>query len=88
MYFEIENLFEWAFKKFLKGAECRAMKEQPVLLSAEPSLQSIFLFLPKFSRILATLGYKPAQMTALMIFSLSVVCLKRENIPSSSLFHI
>lgn len=32
----------------------------------------IFLFLPKFSRILATLGYKPAQMTALIIFSLSI----------------
>lgn len=39
----------------------------------------IFLFLPKFSRILATLGYKPAQMTAVIIFSLSMRAGGREQ---------
>jgi len=39
----------------------------------------IFLFLLKLGRIFATFGYKPAQMTALSNFSLSVEDSKVNN---------
>ena len=47
----------------------KSLREQVIIIIFNAY---IFLFLPKFSRILATLGYKPAQMTALIIFSLSI----------------
>lgn len=47
----------------------KSLREQVIIIVFNAY---IFLFLPKFSRILATLGYKPAQMTALIIFSLSI----------------
>lgn len=70
---------------FMYFSHCSAlpiylMQKLPLMQSKITPNSYIFLFLLKLGRIFATFGYKPAQMTALSNFSLSVEDSKVSNV--------